>query len=175
MSRGRWSFGSGNYCPLTKYAHNDNWVCNHWAAVNRLSLLEPCCKGPLISGSSPGQHRSPWLAGGCNWRAPGEFLAGLPARRKWPSAPISSFQNAQMQPRGLNNHKPLHPLFVIVWAVPQHRPLFFLQAAPRAPKHHRPAGLVLPPGPVPPPAQLCRFPWYFSYLLSLSAPAPAPT
>lgn len=37
-------------------------MCNHWAAVNRLSLLEPCCKGPLISGSSPGQHRSPWLA-----------------------------------------------------------------------------------------------------------------
>lgn len=79
------------------------------------------------------------LAGrGCTGGAPGECLAGLPARRKWASAPISSFQNAQMQPRGLNNHKPLHPLFVIVWAVPQHRPLFFLQLPPEPPSTSHP-------------------------------------
>lgn len=52
--------------------------------------------------------------GGPEWpRLANRHPLGLPARRKWTSAPIRTFEKAPMLPQTLDNQEPLLPLFVI--------------------------------------------------------------
>ncbi len=136
-SRGRWSFGSGNWSPLTFWR----------ATTGQLSTGFPCCKGPPAApmGGPRRRHRAPLSIGALAGLRPGSSsqLAG-----NGHLAPISGFQNAQtrpkcsqnatpVNPRGLNNRDPLHPLFVIShrwcgWTQGRSRPLFFFPAVLRA-------------------------------------------